>query len=174
MFWSMWSKEPLPRVKPVNEQRLHKMLRLRAKGLTFREIAEQLGVSHQLVQHVLKLSGNSRLVPICCRECKAAIAQMRTAYDKNIPAWCLECLAKHPEAAFGQRLKAHRLASGMTRGELAKKAGAGKASVIEYELGNKLPTLENLTKLIRVLGAGLVVSGLGLHGHTSLPTLGDL
>jgi transcriptional regulator with XRE-family HTH domain len=133
---------------------------LRCSGLTFREIGERLGVSHQLVQHALKLSGNSRLVPICCRECKAAITQMRTAYDKNIPAWCLECLAKHPEAAFGQRLKAHRLASGMTRGELAKKAGAGNASVIEYELGNKLPTLENLTKLIRVLGAGLVVSGL--------------
>jgi transcriptional regulator with XRE-family HTH domain len=44
----------------------------------------------------------------------------------------------------------------MTRGELARKSGVGKTSVIEYERGNKLPMLENLTKLIRVLGAGLV------------------
>ena len=156
MHWSLWSKEPLRWGKPTTERARHKMLRLRAKGLTFAQIAEQIGVSHQFVQHMLKANGTGRLVPICCRECKVVITHMRTAHDKQSPTWCLECLAKHDESTFGQRLRAHRLATGMTRGELARKSGVGKTSVIEYERGNKLPMLENLTKLIRVLGAGLV------------------
>jgi transcriptional regulator with XRE-family HTH domain len=157
MCWTLWSKAPMPRGRPVNQQRRHKIVQLRAKGLSLQEIAKHLGVTRQLVQRSLKLSGNTRVVPIHCEECTVLITQMRTVYDNRVPVWCLECLAKHPKAAFGQRLRVHRLAAGMTRHELARKARISATSVIEYELGNKVPGLENLTKLTRVLGSGLVM-----------------
>jgi transcriptional regulator with XRE-family HTH domain len=146
----------MPRGIDVTEKRRHKMGRLRAQGLTFQQIAAQLGVSHQYVQQVLKRGGTGWLVPICCHRCKAVITRMRTAYDRNIAACCLKCLSEQPESPFGERLRAYRLAAGMTRRELAAKARVGHASVVEYELGNKQPTLENLMKLIRLLGTGLL------------------
>jgi transcriptional regulator with XRE-family HTH domain len=147
----------MPRARSVTEQRRHKMSRLRAKGLTFQEIAEQLGVSHQFVQQDLKRYGINGLVPIRCQKCNLVITQMRTAYDRKITASCLGCLA--PRAGFAQRLRAHRLTIGMTRRELAERAGIGHATVVRYELGSQIPTLDVLRKLTRVLGTRLAKSG---------------
>jgi transcriptional regulator with XRE-family HTH domain len=58
--------------------------------------------------------------------------------------------------SFAQRLKAHRLAAGLTQIELAEKAGVGHAAVVQYELGKELPGWDNLVKLIRVFGVRLV------------------
>lgn len=159
MSWTLWTKAPMLRERPTSRQRRQKILRLRAKGLSLQTIADDLGVTRQFVQRTLTLTGSTRVVPIRCQECDALITRMRTVYDNHIPVWCLGCLARHPRAAFAQRLRAYRLAAGMTRRELAIKAGVSATSIVEYERGNKVPRLENLTKLTRVLGSGLVVLG---------------
>jgi len=69
----------------------------------------------------MKLTDNVRLVPIRCRKCQSLITRMRLVHDSNIPVWCLACLAKHPKASFRQRLKAYRLAAGLTLAALAKR-----------------------------------------------------
>src|SRR5690242_5830098 len=100
------------RGRPVNPQRRRQIAELRAKGLTYQQIGKRLGISYQSVQQTLQRIGNARLVPIRCRECGAVITHMRTVADNNGPVYCLECLPG--DATFGQRLKAWRLAKGIS------------------------------------------------------------
>ena len=62
---------------------------------------------------------------------------------------------KHPEATFGQRLKAFRLAAGLTQRELSKKTGLGPALIVNYEQDAVEPKGRSLTKLIRSAGGGV-------------------
>ena len=48
------------------------------------------------------------------RECGRTIARGAGSILTNGPAYCLTSLARHPEATFAERLKAHRLAAGLT------------------------------------------------------------
>jgi transcriptional regulator with XRE-family HTH domain len=132
------------------------MLKLRRSGLSLAQIGERLGVSRQRVQFVLKLTGNIRVVPIHCRECRKEITQLRTVANHNRALWCLACLAKHPKATFGQRLKAHRLAAGLTLAALGQRTGIAKSLIGSYECDRSEPRWRTLAKLIRVLGIGLV------------------
>jgi transcriptional regulator with XRE-family HTH domain len=45
------------------------------------------------------------------------------------------CLANRPDATFGERLKAHRLAAGLTLKELARGAGLRYQNLSAYERG---------------------------------------
>ena len=96
-----------------------------------------------------------RRVTIACRECGNSIVKLSTTGYRKRMVWCLECLAKHPEATVGQRLLSHRLAAGMTQRELAEKAGIWRASVAWYERDKGMPRRDNLVKLTRVLGPGV-------------------
>src|SRR5439155_10354349 len=93
-------------------------------------------------------------VSASCRECGREIAKFRAEAPRNSLAWCLECLGKHPEATFGERLKSHRLAAGMTQRELAEKVRLRQPSIAHYEADKGLPRQGNLAKLTRALGAG--------------------
>jgi transcriptional regulator with XRE-family HTH domain len=82
------------------------------------------------------------------------------------PTFCLDCLAKWPEALFGERLRAFRLSRGMTTAELALKVGISVASLNSLE--SKEPyglTWPNLLRLTRVLGVELLTLGLDHHGE---------
>ena len=59
------------------------------------------------------------------------IARGRVANKTAQDTYCLRCLAKHPKATFGERLKAYRVAAGLTRKELARRAQL-PLRVIEY------------------------------------------
>ncbi len=135
-----------------NEERRRLMTRLRAKGLSLQAIGERLGVSRQCVQQTLKVVDGSRLVSIRCRECGSEITLLRSVADNNGPVWCLACLAKHPKATFGQRLKAYRLAAGLTITALERRSGVGWVSLSGYECGRNEPKWQSLAQLIRVLG----------------------
>jgi DNA-binding XRE family transcriptional regulator len=116
------------------------------------EIARKLGISKQRLQFVLKFSASTRLVPIHCQECGTVITQLRGVADNNQGTWCLDCLVKHPEVTFWQRLKSHRQALGLTLTTLERRSGVDLSSISAYECGRSEPKWQTLAKLIRVLG----------------------
>jgi transcriptional regulator with XRE-family HTH domain len=75
-------------------------------------------------------------------------------------ALCLGCLKKHPQAPFGERLRAFRLAAGLTLEELAKRARTTAIWLTQCEYGAVAARWDIMRGLIGVLGVGLVTLGL--------------
>jgi transcriptional regulator with XRE-family HTH domain len=80
--------------------------------------------------------------------------------ERNLVPLCLACLAKRPASPFGARLKACRLAAGLTVEKLAAHSGVPAHVIRGSEAAGRCPRWERLVKLIRVLGADLVTLGL--------------
>jgi transcriptional regulator with XRE-family HTH domain len=144
----------MPRGRRPNPQRRRLIVQLRSEGLTYEQIGEQLGVSHQSVQQTLHRVGNARLVPIRCRVCDRIITRLRTVKDNNGPVSCRECLPA--DATFGQRLKSQRLAKGLTLMALGEQTGISWNLLSKYERDLVDPKRRSLAKLIRVLGVALM------------------
>jgi transcriptional regulator with XRE-family HTH domain len=139
-----------------NSERRGRILALRADGLTIVEIARRLGVTHQAVQQQLRAAGTTpRRGVVRCRACGAPLAAGHHLLERNRPPLCLRCLAKRPGAPFAERLKAHRLAAGLTQAELAARARLAEHTICAYERGAKRPKAETLARLGGVLGPGL-------------------
>jgi transcriptional regulator with XRE-family HTH domain len=145
----------MPRGRPPNLQRRRQIAGLRAAGLTYEQIGKCLGISHQSVQQALQRNGNVRLVPIRCRECGRVITRVRTVANHNGPVYCMACLPD--EATFGQRLKARRLAKGISLMALSERTGIAWNLISKYERDVVEPKCRTLIKLIRVLGTELLV-----------------
>jgi transcriptional regulator with XRE-family HTH domain len=125
---------------------------LRRQGLTVTEIGRRMGITRQGVHHLLDGAAGDR--PIACRECGTVIVRCAVAMG-NIRKrpWCVDCLARHPEATFTERLRSLRLARCMTHKELAQAVGITKQSVSRLERGESAhPQWPLLVKLVRVLG----------------------
>jgi hypothetical protein len=71
------------------------------------------------------------------------------------PPLCLACLADRPGAPFAVRLRAYRVAAGLTVVRLAARSGVGASTLWTYEAGGCPPLARNLAKLVRVLGPGV-------------------
>jgi hypothetical protein len=67
-------------------------------------------------------------------------------------------LARQPEATFADRLKAHRLAAGLTLMGLAERVGVPHQRVCDYECG-RYPQWRTLVGLVEVLGVEVVGRG---------------
>jgi transcriptional regulator with XRE-family HTH domain len=93
---------------------------------------------------------------VACLECGRTIARGAGGIRTNGKAYCLPCLARHPEATFADRLKAHRLAAGLTLEALGERAGIQRQRVSDYECGRRVLKWRALVKLVAVLGLGLV------------------
>jgi hypothetical protein len=91
-------------------------------------------------------------------ECGRTIVRGAGSIRTNGAPYCLGCLARHPEATFADRLKAHRLAAGLTLMGLAERIGVPHQRVCDYECGRRFPQWRALAKLVGVLGMGLVDS----------------
>jgi transcriptional regulator with XRE-family HTH domain len=134
--------------KPYRMQR-REAARLRANGLTLAEIGRRLGKSPQGAASLLH---PLRETPVAiCRRCGAAVVS-RGALPDARPALCLSCLAECPEATFGDRLQAFRLAAGLTRKEFAKIANVLETSMGRYEQGRFRPRSAALFRVARALG----------------------
>jgi hypothetical protein len=96
---------------------------LRAQGLHYPAIGSRLGITRQCAQQqLLKASCHSVVLPgICCIGCATVIVKGRGPSLHGGPVYCLGCLAKTPNVPFGQRLKAHRLAAGLTLRQLSER-----------------------------------------------------
>jgi hypothetical protein len=113
---------------------------LRARGLSFTEIGNRLGITRQCAQQLLQARGLSvELSGICCIGCGTVIVKGRGPWLHNGPVYCLVCLAKTPDVPFGQRLKAHRLTAGLTLRQLGKRVGMAGTYLGNLEQGHKRP-----------------------------------
>jgi DNA-binding XRE family transcriptional regulator len=139
----------MPGSKP-DLHRHRQIAELRASGMSYQAIGDGLGISHQRVYQILERSGTSHRVLIRCLKCKAVITKMRMFANNNGPVYCMNCLP--PDATFGERLKARRLAAGLTLEGLAKQAETYSQTIGNYEQGARQPNWQTLAKLIRVLG----------------------
>jgi hypothetical protein len=93
---------------------------------------------------------------VACRECGRTSSRGAGSIRTNGPAFCLLCLAQHPEATFADRLTAHRLAAGLTLMTLAERVGSPHQRVCDYERGRSAPQWGTLVGLVEGLGAGPV------------------
>jgi DNA-binding transcriptional regulator YiaG len=124
------------------------------------EVGRRLGVSKQGAACLLR---PVRQTPaVACPLCGAAIVSVGALPRDAGTALCLPCLARHPGAGLGHRLKAFRLAAGLLQQELAHKARVWEEMIRRYEQGRNRPRPAALARLARALGvppAALEVGG---------------
>jgi DNA-binding XRE family transcriptional regulator len=138
--------------------------KLRAQGLTEAVIGAKLGITKQAV-HVLLTRHAQDKVPLTgirCWECGRLAATGYFTMKVNQHVLCLRCVERRPNTPFGTRLKAFRLAAGLTQEQLAERTGL-KPSTIGNMEGRRYisPAWPHLLALVKVLGPGLVCLGLG-------------
>jgi DNA-binding XRE family transcriptional regulator len=114
-------------------------LTLHARGLSLSDIARALGVTRQYVHQIVQEIEHPtppRVRTVTCEGCGQTIAVDGIVPRDQDGALCLNCLAKRPDAPFGQRLKAFRLAAGLTKAQLADRAGLSPAETGSARLSN--------------------------------------
>jgi transcriptional regulator with XRE-family HTH domain len=122
---------------------------LRAQGLTLAQIGERLGVSHQAVAR--RLGGPRRPAPRC-PGCGATYPASGAGACGDRSAPCLACLAQRHGATTAQRLKAARLAAGLSQTEMALRAGLSATALGDCEGGRVRPHERSLVRLAQALG----------------------
>jgi transcriptional regulator with XRE-family HTH domain len=133
------------------------MAELRRQGLTLPEIASRLGVSKQAVHDSLGRLGASRpLRSVPCTACDRMIYSAFALPAHREKVLCLACLRRGPNATFGQRLLALRLAVGLSQRELGRRAGVSDATIANHEHGAHGFDEATRAKLARVLGHELL------------------
>ncbi len=142
-----------------NMERRRQVSELRAKGWSLAKIGEQLGISRQAVHVTLRSIHHPAKRLVTCRQCKMPIDPVGVSPKEAGNTMCLICVSKGPRATFGQRLKAFRLAVGMTRTELSAGAELSESMIRYYEGDWGTPTVEGATRLAQALGLTLEVLG---------------
>jgi transcriptional regulator with XRE-family HTH domain len=77
---------------------------------------------------------------------------------------CLTCLEKAPEATFGQRLRAFRVARGLTQVELQHQLQLSDNLIAYYEHDLMQPMWKTLVKLMEFFGPEVVTLGIRKKG----------
>jgi transcriptional regulator with XRE-family HTH domain len=147
----------MPSGRKPNLERRRQVARLRDRGLTLDQIAGRFGVSKQAIWSLLHgrpLRTAARAVP--CTGCGHMILSPGALRRDAATALCVSCLRARPDAPFGQRLKALRLAAGLSRTELAARSGVAPASLRAYEDDLRKPQGRSAARLARVLGDDLL------------------
>jgi DNA-binding transcriptional regulator YiaG len=132
--------------------------RLRDEGLMLKDIGKRMGVSYGGAAYLIKSSGP----PVegrgsLCAKCKTVVDRKRKPWSREVTVLCLGCLSKTKNPSFGTRLRAYRLAAGLSLAELARRIGTPLSVVADWERAPvNGPTWRMLIKLVHVLGQGLV------------------
>jgi DNA-binding CsgD family transcriptional regulator len=136
--------------------------RLRTEGLSFVQTAKLLGITLGGVRSALRKVGRKieRPVIVYCCACGAEIARWSDLSRAMTNGLCLACLAKRPEATVPQRLRAYRIAAGLSTRQLAERVGASQWVVTTAETGASRPSRALLARLAVVLGPGVLPPGL--------------
>jgi transcriptional regulator with XRE-family HTH domain len=131
---------------------------LYAGGLSLAQVAARLSCTRQGAQYLLRAAGvdTGRAVPVPCPCCGAVAARLPAGYHPPASALCLACLATRPDVPFGDRLRACRVAAGLSLRQLARRSGVGALTLAAYEANAKLPAGHGLAKLLEVVGGALV------------------
>ena len=127
---------------------------LRARGLTFAEVGRRLGVTPEAARQ-MALAAAGRPAPPRCASCADPLPK------RSRGGRCPACVAADPGAPFAERLRALRLAAGLTGARLAARAGLSYTTIRNYEGGRGRPRPRLLAALARVLGPGLLAGAGG-------------
>jgi transcriptional regulator with XRE-family HTH domain len=147
------------------QRRLRLALQLRSEGLTLEEIGGRLGCSRQAVWALL---GNYGREPVpyglirCCH-CNRDVVRGSRTLRNNGPVSCLGCLERRRVTRFGERLKAFRVAAGLSQQQVSERTGLATHSLIELERTGRGPAWATLVKLMQVLGGGLATVWIAAH-----------
>jgi transcriptional regulator with XRE-family HTH domain len=117
-----------------------------------------MGCTRQGAQYLLRAAGVStaRRMIVRCPRCGAAAGSLPVTCRLPAVALCLACLATQPDASFGDRLRACRVAAGLSRRQLARRSGVGILALTAYEANATLPAAASLAKLLTTVGPALV------------------
>jgi transcriptional regulator with XRE-family HTH domain len=147
----------MPSGRKPNLERRRQVVQLRDNGLSLAEIARRFGVTKQAVWSLLHQRAQrtaGRAVP--CSACGAMIVSPGALRRDADGALCLSCLRARPGVSFALRLKALRLAAGLSRTELAERSGVGTGSLRAYEDGRRKPHRSSAIRVAQVLGEELI------------------
>jgi DNA-binding XRE family transcriptional regulator len=136
-----------------DRQRRERAAQLRARGHTLAQIGRELGCGPGNVRHLLGLTDAPPPPPRCSR-CHTPLGPASAGRD-SAPALCLACLGKRPRAPLGQRLRAYRLAAGLTRAALSREANVRPETIAALEQGEQRPYRRTLRRLAKALGVGV-------------------
>jgi DNA-binding XRE family transcriptional regulator len=142
------------RARQLDGERYRKVAELRSWGWTLAAIGERFGLTYHQVHYILKVGPPPARPAILCCACGSAIAAARHPCDEG-ETHCVACVLRWPGATLGQRLRAFRLASGLSCTDLAGRAGIAAIRVRDYERGVKKPNLTTKARLARALGVSL-------------------
>jgi DNA-binding XRE family transcriptional regulator len=115
------------------------------------QIARELGCGRKTVRYLLGDHSQPPGERARCAGCHMSVGPSTTTEDRG-PALCLPCLAQRPRATLGQRVRAHRLAGGLTCVALARKANVRPETLAALEQGHRQPYRRTLQRLASVLG----------------------
>jgi transcriptional regulator with XRE-family HTH domain len=144
---------------PPDFRRRRQIAALRAKGLSVLEIGRRFGITHQCVSQALRRIAKP-LLRLPCSRCGGVIESAGLLPRDEGNVLCLDCVDLDPGATFGQRLRAFRLAAGLTKAELARRAGIFATGVQGYEAGRQYPADGSREQLANALG--IIVARLGV------------
>ena len=145
----------MPSGRKRDEARRRLIASLRGQGWSMGQIADQLGVSRQAVHRVVHEDPLRKHILIRCRDCRKPILSPGALPRDDLDASCLRCALRDHSITFGQRLRAFRLAAGLTQTELAGRAGVDRVLIHCYESETCKPKRQNAIRLARVLGKGI-------------------
>jgi DNA-binding IscR family transcriptional regulator/DNA-binding XRE family transcriptional regulator len=158
----------MARGRPPDHERRRLVAEMLGQGLTLAEIGRQLGISRQAVFSLIDYAPFPAPRGVPCTACGVLIPFPTPTPTDRPGALCLACLGRTPGATAEQRLRAYRLAAGLSRADLAWLAGVrpGAAERAEREQGGMNP--DTLTRLARVLGQPAAHSVLALRPPPAL------
>jgi DNA-binding XRE family transcriptional regulator len=139
---------------------------LRAKGMTMAAIGKRLGLTKQAVHVLLTQHGQAQVPPspVPCVRCGAVVTSGYFTLKQNRNVLCLACVERDPETQFGVRLKAFRLAAGMTQRQVAERTGIHPQRIADMEFSATAnPTWGQIRTFVRVFGPGIVCLGITAH-----------
>jgi DNA-binding transcriptional regulator YiaG len=133
--------------------------RLRSRGWSFQRIAGKIGVSRQRAAAIFRRAlGIKYRIPrqpdLRCSHCHVKIPR-RGPNLKVVRVLCQECLSRYP-TTFAQRLRALRIASGLSANALARLTGVSVSLILLCEQTPHLPRPRSLVKMMTVLGERLL------------------
>jgi transcriptional regulator with XRE-family HTH domain len=139
-----------------NVKRRREVASLHARGITPPEIARRLGIGVAAVYYYLKAHDIPSAPPGACSVCRSPIESPANPHQYT-DLVCRGCLQKNPHVSFARFLKSLRVASGLSRQELAARGAIGLDLIGRYERGEVEPAWKNLLRLFKELNVRLTI-----------------
>jgi DNA-binding XRE family transcriptional regulator len=141
----------MPRGRRINWERREQMAALYDQGLSFDEVAQELGLTREWVRKCLAHDRPNRH-KLQCRDCETVIISP-TATGHQRPVLCRDCVLRQREISFAEALHSLRVNAGLSQASLAEAVGMTQTQIALYELGRFEPRWSEAVQLFAILGA---------------------